>query len=225
MRPGTAAFFLLVTLSACGRQPQAPPQPPDQKAFRPLDADEKIVRATLALLASDGKPVCVERETMGSPLSIWRIATQGKLQTIYDLAWFPPKPFRPPTQPTLDALRDAAEAGKHARLAEPDARHDRLSAAVQKDLQAQASELAPPDVAPQRVAIRKTWAPAGVVPRWWPAGSTQKGCEVQYVLSGIKRNDHAAFIGVRVEHWGTVFALAPHGDDWKPVAQWGTWLY
>jgi hypothetical protein len=225
MKLGGAAFLLLVSLSACRRQPSPPPQKPEQKAFRPLRTDEKIVRATLALLASDGKPVCVERETFGSPLSIWRIATQGKLQKIYDLAWFPPKPFRPPTQPTLDELRSSTQAGQHANLVEPEARRDRLSPAVQTELQTQASALAPPEIASHRVTIRQAWAPAGVMPRWWPAGSNQKGCHAQYVLSGIKWNAHVAFVGVRVEHWGTVFALAPHGDDWRPIAQWGTWLY
>ena len=231
MKPGcgpiihTAALLLLVSSSACRRQPSPAPQPPEKKAFRSLSDDEKIVRATLALLASDGKPVCVERETMGSPLAIWQVATAGKLQKISGLAWFPPKPFRPPNQPSLDALRTSALTGQHGNLAEPGQRRDKLPAAVQADVQAKAAALAPSDVALRRVAIRPDWVPAGVIPRWWPEGSAQKGCDAQYVLSGVKANAHAGFVSVRVDHWGTVFALTPHGDDWRPIAQWGAWLY
>jgi len=219
MRIGAAAALLLICLSACGRRG------PEPKPTATLSTEEKIVRATLTLLASDDKTVCVEPETFGSPLSMWRIATQGKLQESYDLAWSPPKPFRPPTQPTLRDLRSSVQAGKHANLAEPQMRHDLLPVSMQASLQGQASALAPPDVATHRVTISPSWVPAGVVLRWWPEGSKQSGCDAQYVLSGIKWNGHVAFIGVRVEHWGTVFALAPHGDDWRPIAQWGTWLY
>ena len=85
--------------------------------------------------------------------------------------------------------------------------------------------LAPPDVANYRVGISPSWAPQGVIPRWWPVSSKKNGCVAQYVLSGVKFAPHVAFAAVRIDHWGTVYALVPHGETWKPIAQWGTWLY
>src|SRR6478736_2272469 len=221
---GAASVLLLVSLVACGRPPTpAAPTPERTKAL--LTSEEKIVRATLKLLASDGKPVCVERETLGGPLSIWRTAPQGGFEKIYGLAWFPPRPFRPPSQPALEELGSKVREGENYKLAEPVARRDKLPAAVQTNLDAQASALAEPKVAARPVIIRQEWVPQSVMPRWWPDGSKHKGCDAQYVLSAIKSNAHAAFVSVRVDHWGTVFALAPHGDDWRPIAQWGTWVY
>jgi hypothetical protein len=210
-----AGLLLLLALSACQRS-SAPPQ---------LKTDEKIAQAALNVLVGDGKPVCVERETLGSPLSIWRVATQGRLQQSYDLAWFPPKPFRPPHMPTLQDLRRASAAGQEAHLPEPPARTDQLPQEVQADLQREAAALAPPSVPAHRVTISSRWAPKGVVPRLWPAGGKSRGCDAQYILSGIKWNERVAFVAVRVDHWGTVFAFKPDGDGWKPLAQWGSWLY
>jgi len=220
MKFRATALFLLASLGAC----RPAPTPPERTTALLTD-EEKIVRATLKLLASDGKPVCVERETLGGPLSIWRTAPQGRFQKIYGLAWFSPRPFRPPSQPALEELGSKVREGENYNLAEPVTRRDTLPASVQTHLDAQATELAAPQVHVHPVIIRQEWVPHGVVPRWWPAGEKHKGCDAQYVLSTIKSNAHAAFISVRVGHWGTVFALAPHGDDWRPIAQWGTWVY
>jgi len=222
MKQGIACLILLASLAACHRRVPAPPSSGIEAA---LGAEEKIVRATLALLVSDGKPVCVEPETFGSPLAVWHVATSGKLQQAYDLAWSAPKPFRPPAQPTVDELRNALQAGQPASLIEPRQRRDHLPAAAQAALQAQASTLVAPDVPTHRVVIGPAWVPRGIVTRWWPGGSKDNGCGAQYVLSGVKRDAHVAFVSVRAQHWGTVFALAPDGDDWRPIAQWGTWLY
>ena len=214
------ASIVLLTLGAAACSQSA-----DTPKSRPAKDDQQVVQAVLALLASDGKPVCVERETFGSPLSIFRIATQGKLQNIYSLAWYPPKPFRPPHMPTLDELRSAAKDRRDAELPEPEAREDAFPAEKQAALNRSAMALAPPEVPTHRVGISNAWAPKGVVPRWLPFNSKKDGCTAQYVLSGVKLAPDIAFAAVRVDHWGTVYALVPQGETWKPVAQWGTWLY
>jgi len=30
---------------------------------------------------------------------------------------------------------------------------------------------------------------------------------------------------VQAEHWGTIYALRPQGNDWVTIAQWSDWLY
>jgi hypothetical protein len=218
MRRTATILTLLGALAGCSRGAEQP----RTAALKP---DQQVVHAVLETLAADGKPVCVERETFGSPLSIYRIATQGRLQNNYALAWYPPKPFRPPHMPTLRELRSAAKEGRNAEMPEPEARDDALPAEQQARFDRAALALAPPKVPTHRVGISKKWVPEGVIPRWLPVADRKKGCAAQYVVSGVKMAPDIAFAAVRVDHWGTVYALEPSPRGWKPVAQWGSWLY
>lgn len=206
--------FAALALAGCGRSPSDP-----------LNTEEKVIRAVLARLASDGKPVCVARATFHSPLSVYQIAMQGKLQRLYALGWYPPHPFRPPVMPTLDALQRSNAKEKNADIPEPLARKDALPRRRQAALDAAARALGPPDVPTRMVHLRDEWMPRHVYPRWWPAADARHGCTNLFVLSGVKANRHVAFVGLRVDHWGTIYALAPLRDEWRVIAQWATWLY
>ena len=59
----------------------------------------------------------------------------------------------------------------------------------------------------------------------WMGRDDKLGCDANYALSGIKRTEHAAFVAVRVHHWGTIYALVGGKDRWHVVGQWGPWLY
>lgn len=215
MRKALLALAALLPLASCSKGPT-----PDK-----LDTDQKIVHSVLSLLASDGKPVCVSRLTFGSPLSQYRVARRGQLERYYVLDWFPPTPWRPPAMPTQKQLRDDAAAGRNAHIPEPPARTDELPRDKRSILDGLAFAISPPAVELHSVHMRENWMPKGVIPRWWPGRDDTLGCDANYVLSGVKRSDHVAFVAVRVHHWGTLYALVTHGDDWRVVGQWGPWLY
>jgi hypothetical protein len=205
----------LLALAGCGRGPKV-----DQ-----LDTDQQIVREVLKVLASDGKPVCVTRWTFGSPLSQFRVAKRGQLQRYYVLDWQKPGPWRPPTMPTQKELREAAKAGRDANIPEPSAYIDVLPQWKRKILDGLAFVIAPPETPLYWVIMHQGWMPKGVTARLWMGRDDKLGCYENYALSGIKRTEHAAFIAVRVHHWGTVYALTGGKDRWHVVGQWGPWLY
>lgn len=191
-----------------------------------LDTDGKIVRSVLGLLASDGKPLCVERITYGSPLVQYRVARRGRLERYYALEWYPPTPFRPPAMPTQQELRDDVAAGRRADIPEPPVRRDMLPRDQRSLIDGQAFALSEAAVATHVALIKDEWAPKNVHARWWPGKDASVGCTAQFVLSGVKRSDHIAFVAVRVYHWGTLYALQPDDKgNWNVTAQWGSWMY
>lgn len=206
---------LLPLLAACGKGPA-----PDQ-----LDTDQQIVRSVLTTLASDGKPVCVSRWTFGSPLSQFRVAKRGQLSRYYVLDWATPGPWRPPEMPTLDELRESAKRGRNAHIPEPTGYIAVLPKAKRDILDGLAFAIAPPETPLYWVLMHQGWMPKGVTARWWPGKDEKLGCDSNYVLSGIKRTEHAAFVAVRVHHWGTIYGLVGGKDHWHVVGQWGPWLY
>ena len=210
-----AALATLLTLAGCG----------GDGADR-LAPDERIARAVLGVLASDGKPVCVQRITYGNPLTVYRSARRGELQRFYPLDWYPAQPFRPPSMPTQQQLRAAVEAKRDADLPDAPVRLDALPREQRSVIDSIAFAMSTSAVPTHSILVRQGWVPANVFPRWWPAKDRQNGCEANYVLSSIKRTDKAAFVAVRVDHWATLYALAPlPGGNWRVVAQWANWLY
>lgn len=192
---------------------------------RPLDADEQVARAVLGVLVADGKPVCVQRITYGDPLTVYRSARRGELQRFYPMDWYPPVPFRPPLMPTQAELRRAVAEGRDAELPDAPVRLDALPRDQRSQIDAVAFALSSSAVPTHSTLVRTAWTPPRAHPRWWPGKDAALGCEANYVLSSVKRSDHAAFMAVRVDHWATLYALAPAGSDWKVVAQWANWLY
>lgn len=213
-----APLLGLFALAGCGKGPA-----PDQ-----LDSDKQIVYQVLKVLASDGKPVCVSRWTFGSPLSQFRVAKRGQLERYYVLDWMTPGPWRPPEMPTQKELREAVRAGRNAHIPEPSAEPFVAQALPQKKreiLDGIGFAIAPPETPLYWVFMHQGWMPKGVTARWWMGRDDKLGCDANYVLSGIKRTQHAAFVAVRVHHWGTLYALAGGDDHWHVVGQWGPWLY
>lgn len=210
-----AALLLALVLGGCAGAKSGEP-----------DTDGKIVRSVLQLLASDGKPLCVERITYGSPLVQYRVARRGRLERYYALEWYPPTPFRPPAMPTQADLRADVAAERAAGIPEPPVRRDLLERDQRSLIDGQAFALSEAAVETHVALIKDNWLPANVHARWWPGKDVSVGCTAQYVLSGVKRGDHVAFVAVRVYHWGTLYALAPTRDgDWRVIAQWGSWMY
>lgn len=210
-----APLLVALALAGCGKVP----------AVDKLDTDQQIVREVLKVLASDGKPVCVSRWTFGSPLSQFRVAKRGQLQRYYVLDWGTPGAWRPPRMPTQQELRDAVRQGRNAHIPEPSPYIEELSQKKRTILDGLAFAIAPPAVTLHTAFMRQGWMPKGVTARWWMGRDDKLGCDANYVLSGIKRTDHAAFVAVRVHHWGTLYGLVGGDRNWHVVGQWGPWLY
>jgi hypothetical protein len=213
MHSGLALGALLL-LAACGKP-----------AGAPLNDDEKIVRAVLATLVSDGKPVCVDGRTSGRALVVYREYLVAPRPSREELAWHVPGPLRPPPMPTESQIDTAVAQNKDVRLPEPGDRHDKLPAVTQADLDGAAHALSLPPVADRKVSIEASWAPKGVVARWWPINRLKSDCEPLYMLSNPARARNIAFVTVQAEHWGTTYALRPQNGDWATVAQWSNWIY
>lgn len=211
-----ASLALAAALLAggCGGSPNAP-----------LDDDEKIVRAVLNVLVSDNKPLCVDNKTYGRALVTFREYSMAPPPSRRLLAWAPPQAFRPPAMPTAAEMDAAERQGRQILLPKPAEREDPLPAPEQSTLNAAARALSMPPVADRGIAIRSSWAPRGVTLRWWPRNRIEGSCKPPYMISNPARNRDLAFVQVRADHWGTIYALQPKGGDWVPIAQWNTWLY
>jgi hypothetical protein len=213
-----APLLGLLALTGCGKGP----------SVDKLNTDQQIVYQVLKTLASDGDPVCVSRWTFGSPLSQYRVAKRGQLERYYVLDWQRPGPWRPPHMPTQKELREAVRKGRNAHIPEPSAERAEqaeLPLAKRTILDGIAFAIAPPATPLYWAFMHQGWMPKGVIARWWMGRDDKLGCDANYVLSGIKRTQHAAFVAVRVHHWGTLYALVGGDNNWHVVGQWGPWLY
>jgi len=209
-----AALAALALVAACGRP-----------AGQPLNDDEKIVRAVLATLVSDGQPICADASTAGRALVIYREYLVAPRPSRDGLGWHPPEPLRPPPMPTEKQIDTAIAQNKDVLLPEPGDRRDKLPAVTQADLDSAAHALSLPPVADRTVKIDASWAPKGVTVRWWPLNRLRSDCKPLYMLTNPARARNIAFVTVQAEHWGTTYALRPNGNDWATVAQWSNWIY
>lgn len=190
-----------------------------------LDGDRQIARAVLDLLATDGKPVCVERLTYGDPLQVYRSARRGELQHYYRLGWGKPAPLRPPEMPTQEELFDAVAENRSAGLPDAPRQANDLPRELRTAIDGQAYALSPAAIPTRAVVLQERWLPDRVHARWWPGRNTALGCRANYVLSSIKRTDRIAFMAVRVDHWATLYALVRIRGSWTMVGQWSSWMY
>lgn len=208
---GLLAFGAL-TLSAC--------------APRPLDDDGRIVRATLALLATGRDPaapaLCIDNRTRGEPLAIFRTMRAASID--HDLRWRQPAPLHAIPRVSGRALFEDAIGKNALRIQEPPSNGAVLPAADQRRLDTAATTLAILGES-NSVTFGDNAAVAGVAPRWWLLNRLHAACERTYVLSRIVRNVDTAFVTVSADHWATTYAVGRAGADWRVTAQWDSWLY
>ncbi|SEN61301.1 hypothetical protein SAMN05192583_3150 [Sphingomonas gellani] len=196
---------------------------------RPLDDEEKMVRSVLTLLASTKNPVCTDDHTRENALAVYREMTLAPRPSRAELHWYPPTPLRPDdtrNEVTGRTLRRAELDGERIAIREPEPRRDALPGLAQLELDGAAKRLIRPiGGVEDGVAIRRGWTPARVTARWWPLNRARHDCWPLFVLSDPVRDRRIGFITVRAEHWGTLYALKPQGNDWRVVAEWSRWLY
>lgn len=196
---------------------------PDKRA---LTDDERIVRAVLTLLAQDQRPVCVDDSTQGQALAVFREMQAAPRPARLELRWHGPLPLRPDIRVTTRALRDAEFRDQPLTIQEPGARKDALPGLDQLRFNGAAVRFGSQiGRAENAVDIRQTWVPAGVAARWWPINRIRRDCWPLFEISDPVRDRNVAFVTVRAEHWGTLYALQKTDRDWRIVAEWSRWLY
>jgi hypothetical protein len=188
-----------------------------------LSVEDRIVRAALRTMVSDGKEVCVENRTRGAPLAVFRAMLEAPNPSRRPLAWHQAGALRPPPGlSNADLYRDQIE-GQQTYLTEPGAGAARLSFDAQRSLEAAARKLAYAQPSPSN-RVEGSWVP-GVRSRWWLFNRLWQRCVPSYTISDPVWYDKTAFVTVSADHWATTYAAQPSGGDWHVVAQWSNWLY
>lgn len=192
---------------------------------RPLNDDEKIVRAALTLLSSAPQKICLDDETSENSLATFREMALAPRASRQELHWYPPTPLVPDARNIVPRTVSDKDWDK-SRLSEAPARTDPLPGLQQMMLNGAALRLSRGIVnAEHSVAISSAWTPSGVTSRWWPINRFRKDCVPRFAISNPLRQKNLAFVAVQANHWGALYAFKPVGDDWVPIAEWSRWLY
>ncbi len=190
---------------------------------RPLDTQEKIVRATLRVLASDGQDVCVDRRTRGAPLAVFRAMDGAPPASRRPLAWRAPQPLRPPAGLSgKELFRDQIQ-DQRTYLRQPDVGPEALSYNEQRSLDLAARRLSLALPAPSTVV--ESGSVPGTTTRWWLFNKFAPGCVPNFTLSNPVWDAGVGFVTASADHWATTYAIQPRGNDWVATAQWSVWLY
>ncbi|HEX8485490.1 hypothetical protein [Sphingomonas sp.] len=193
---------------------------------RPLDDREKIVRSVLGLLVSTGKPVCTDDQTAGDALAEFREMALAPRASRADLRWHAPLPLRPDARVTTQDIKRSEFNNEKLEINEPGVRKDALPGLEQLQLDGAAQRLGKSvGTIKESVAVRRSWAPPGVVGRWWPLNRLRRDCWPRFEISDPVRDRELAFVSVRAEHWGTLYALRQTSGEWRVTAEWSRWLY
>ena len=193
---------------------------------RPPSDSEAIVQSVLALQASEGDAVCTDDRTNGDALAVFRQMTVAPRPSRTMLGWHSPKALRPSVAVSGKQLRGAEFDDDRLTIPEPEARRDMLSGIDQMRFTGAARYQARgTGVENGPVVIRPSLVPEGVTARWWPINRVRGDCWPLYLISDPVRTRDMAFVTVRAEHWGTLYALQKIGRGWRVVAEWSRWLY
>lgn len=193
---------------------------------RPLDDAEQIVQSVLALQSVPKRPVCLDDSTEEPSLAVYREMIVAPRPARRQLKWYPPLPLDPEARVTTRALRKTELGDDRIRIEEPEPRRDFLPGLTQLELDGAARRmLRSPTATEQRVSIASGWTPPGVTARWWPLNRIRKDCWPLFAVSDPIRDRGLAFVTVRAEHWGVLYAVRKEGARWRPIAEWSRWLY
>lgn len=191
----------------------------------PLTPAEKIVRATLSLLAADGKSVCVDTATKGQTLFAFRQMMRAPRPSRTELGWHVPLPLRPPPALNDQQIYRGQLTGRRSRLESPDEGAATLPTTDQIRFNGVARQFAQQIDSTPGVTINRRWTPANVTARFWLLNRIQRGCQPNYILSSPIFDSQLGFIAVAADHWATIYALERRGSEWVPTARWSSWLY
>jgi hypothetical protein len=176
-----------------------------------IDDDEAIVRSVLALIVQRNGPICLDTETDGETLSVFREMARAPHASRADLRWFPPTGLRvPPGEPTPPPLRQRDEA---------------LPAMQQRALNGAAIRMSRPlsDIR-HKLTLTEDALPAGATSHWWPVNRI-RGCKPLFGVRDPVRYGDLGFVTIESNHWGALYAVERKQGRWVPTAEWSHWLY
>lgn len=183
-----------------------------------------VLHALAATLTADKKPVCIDSSTRGDSLAVFRAMLSAPPAARQQLAWFEPQPLRPPTNPSgwqvfNDEIRD-----DQILIQRPQQMGAPLSFLLQRQLNFAANRLSLVQGSDE-LAITKSGGAPLARPRWWVANRISPGCSPVFTVMNPVVSKNLAFVSVKAGHWGTTYAFAKQGAQWKAVGQWTNWLY
>lgn len=190
----------------------------------PLDDGSQVVGAVMATLASDGKPICADKQTRGQPLAIYRTMTYAPPAARRPLAWHAPGPLRPPRPLSRRDLYEDQIGGRRVYLREPGSGMVALPAEDQRRFDSAARAMSVSDFEPPKDVAHAYDGP-GLTARWWLFNRFRRDCSPTYTLTSPVIRDDIAFMSVTAGHWGTTYAVVKQGNEWRTAAQWSNWLY
>lgn len=193
-------------------------------ATRPPTDEDKVISATLALLASDHARVCVDSSAKGRPLSVFRTMMTNRPAGLAPPAWYVPEALRPVAVPNGSNGPAAGNASDGAGKGPFANRTAALPANAQAALNGAAIALAL-EATSKKVTIPNSPAMSQVRSRWWFFNRISRSCRPVYSLSAPVMSHGASFISVTTDRSGTTYAFSRQGNVWVPRAQWTNWLY
>jgi hypothetical protein len=191
---------------------------------RPPSDEDRVISATLALLASGNARVCVDSSAKGRPLSVFRTMMTNRPAGLTPPAWYVPEALRPlaaqsrSNEPVIVNTNDELGKGPFAN------RTAVLPANAQAALNGAAATLAREATA-NRISIPNSPAMPRVRSRWWVLNRISRMCRPVYDLSTPVISHDASFISVTTDRSGTTYAFSRLGNGWVARAQWTNWLY
>ncbi|MFT4025266.1 MAG: hypothetical protein QM676_00460 [Novosphingobium sp.] len=188
------------------------------------DDGAQVLHALAATLTADRKSVCVDSETVGDPLTIYRTMMALPATERPVLNWHQPAPLRPPVEPSGKRVFDGELRSDQIFLRLPAQTTAVLAPDQQRALDGAAKRLA---LATDNHARTVTpWSGAPLVePHWWGFNRLNRACSPRYAFSHPVVAKDFAFVSVTAGHWGTIYAFSKQPGGWTTVGQWSNWLY
>ena len=191
---------------------------------QPSTDEDRVISATLALLASGNSSACVDSSAKGRPLSVFRTMMTNRPPGLAPPAWYVPEVLRPVVVrkgSVASAVGNISEGSGKSPFAN---RTAALPADAQAALNGAAIALAR-EATSNKVSIPRSQAMPGVRSRWWVLNRLTPSCHPVYDLSTPVISHDASFISVTTDRSGTTYAFSRQGNGWVPRAQWTNWLY
>lgn len=183
-----------------------------------------VMQSLLTVLTKDGKGVCLDSETHGEPLGVFRTMMTAPASTRLSLSWFEPGPLRPQNDLSDGQIFGEQIGAERVVITAPGQSGEKLPLQLQGQLNGVAAQLSLyMDV--NEVAVPSSPTAPLAISRWWIRNRFDSKCSPVYTVSNPVVAKNVAFVSVKAGHWGTTYAFQKRSAAWAPIAQWSNWIY
>ena len=190
----------------------------------PRSDEDKLVLATLILLAAKGETVCVDNRTAGHPLTVFATMMNNRPDGLKPLRWFQPTGLRPLAAMSNGDLMRSARSDATVHINQPANASPPIDPVIQAAIDHDAAVLARRANDRQVIGF-DAWHVRGVQARWWLLNRFTPRCFPNYRITNPAVGPDVGFVSVTAEHWGTTYAFSRRGAEWVVTAQWSNWMY